>query len=51
MVVTLVIGLVLKATIGLRADPQHEADGLDDGQHAESAYDLHVRGGRLEPGR
>jgi Amt family ammonium transporter len=51
MAVTLVIGLLIKVTIGLRADPQHEADGLDDGQHAESAYDLHVRGGRLEPGR
>ena len=52
MAVTLVIGLALKATIGLRADPQHEADGLDDGLHAESAYDFHVvRGGRLEPGR
>ncbi|TWS26145.1 ammonium transporter [Tsukamurella sputi] len=52
MVVTLLIGLALKATIGLRADPQHEADGLDDGLHAESAYDFHVvRGGRLEPGR
>ncbi|MGX9295555.1 ammonium transporter [Tsukamurella paurometabola] len=52
MAVTLAIGLLLKATIGLRADPQHEADGLDDGLHAESAYDFHVvRGGRLEPGR
>ncbi|QKT07337.1 ammonium transporter [Gordonia sp. X0973] len=41
-VVTALIGLVLKRTIGLRADRQEEADGIDDAQHAESAYDFHV---------
>ncbi len=52
MAATAVIALAVKAVLGLRADPQHEADGLDDGLHAESAYDFHVvRGGRLEPGR
>lgn len=49
MVVTGLIGLVLKKTIGLRADRQHELDGIDDGQHAESAYDFHTpRGGRVD---
>ncbi|MFT4200968.1 ammonium transporter [Gordonia sp. (in: high G+C Gram-positive bacteria)] len=46
MVVTAIIAVVLDRTIGLRADPQHEADGLDDVLHAESAYDFHVDRGR-----
>lgn len=51
LAVTAVIGLVLKYTLGLRADPQHELDGIDDAQHAESAYDFHTpRGGRVDVG-
>lgn len=51
LVVTAIIGLALKYTIGLRADRQHELDGIDDGQHAESAYDFHTpRGGRVDVG-
>ncbi|MGV9712899.1 ammonium transporter [Gordonia sp. NPDC003424] len=42
MAVTAIIGLALKYTMGLRADRQHEMDGIDDGQHAESAYDFHI---------
>ncbi|MCG3180333.1 MAG: Ammonia channel [Phycisphaerae bacterium] len=37
---TLVIGLVLKATIGLRVDDRQEADGLDLSVHGEQGYHL-----------
>ncbi len=51
MAVTAIIGLALKYTIGLRAHRQHEMDGIDDGEHAESAYDFHQpRGGRVQVG-
>ncbi|GAC70218.1 ammonium transporter [Gordonia soli] len=43
-VVTGVIGVAMKFTMGLRADRQHEIDGIDDAQHAESAYDFHPTG-------
>lgn len=36
--ITLVIMLILKATIGVRVSAQDEADGLDYALHAESAY-------------
>ncbi|MDF0586078.1 ammonium transporter [Tsukamurella sp. 8F] len=50
--VTAVIAFALKFTLGLRAHPQHEMDGIDDAEHAESAYDFHVaRGGRVDLGR
>jgi Amt family ammonium transporter len=39
-VLTLVIALVLKKTIGLRVDPDHEEGGLDSALHRERAYDL-----------
>ncbi|MFT4042023.1 MAG: ammonium transporter [Gordonia sp. (in: high G+C Gram-positive bacteria)] len=39
-VVTAIIAAVLKYTIGLRAEPEAEAVGLDESQHAESAYDF-----------
>ncbi|WP_084614004.1 ammonium transporter [Nakamurella lactea] len=38
-VLTTVIGLALKYTMGLRADEENEADGLDITVHGESAYD------------
>ncbi|MFW0783937.1 ammonium transporter [Gordonia sp. CPCC 206044] len=51
LVVTAIIGVALKYTLGLRAHRQHEMDGIDDGQHAESAYDFHTpRGGRVDVG-
>ena len=37
-IVTLAIILAIKKTIGVRVDPQVEADGLDYALHAESAY-------------
>ncbi|MFC7756466.1 ammonium transporter [Tsukamurella soli] len=52
MAVTALIGLALKLTIGVRSDAQDELDGIDDAEHAESAYDFHTdRGGRLPPAR
>ncbi|MFD2090990.1 ammonium transporter [Blastococcus deserti] len=47
-VVTLLIALALKGTIGLRASRKAEADGLDLAEHAEVAYDL--EGGPITPG-
>jgi Amt family ammonium transporter len=37
-VLTFVIMLILKATIGVRADDQAELTGLDLALHAETAY-------------
>ena len=34
MAVTAILAFAIDRTIGLRADRQHEADGIDDGQHA-----------------
>ncbi|SNS42837.1 ammonium transporter [Rhodococcoides kyotonense] len=50
-VVTALIALGIKAVMGVRADAQHEADGLDEHEHAESAYDFAVgHGGGKGPG-
>ncbi|MFN8096985.1 MAG: ammonium transporter [Dermatophilaceae bacterium] len=46
-VVTLVIALALKATMGWRITEDDELSGIDMAEHAESAYDLIDRGGRL----
>jgi Amt family ammonium transporter len=39
-VLTLVIALALKATLGWRVDREVESDGIDQSEHGESAYDL-----------
>ncbi len=39
-VATLVVGLVVKALIGLRIDEEDEVTGIDFADHGESAYDL-----------
>lgn len=44
-VVTLVLALVLKATIGLRISHDDEVQGIDLAVHAESAYELGDSGG------
>jgi Amt family ammonium transporter len=45
-VVALVIGYIVKFTIGFRAKRDAEIDGIDVAEHAESAYDhLSVSGG------
>ncbi|QKE84243.1 ammonium transporter [Arthrobacter sp. NEB 688] len=49
-VVTLVIALALKATMGWRIPEDVEVAGIDQAEHAESAYELATRGGRLGGG-
>ncbi|MFZ2501808.1 MAG: ammonium transporter [Nocardioides sp.] len=39
-VVTLVVGLLIRAVMGWRVADDHEIDGIDHSQHGESAYDL-----------
>ena len=39
-VVTFVIAKALDSTIGLRASEEDEESGLDQSQHAETAYNL-----------
>jgi len=39
-VLSYVIALVVKAVMGLRVDAEEEATGVDEGEHAESAYDF-----------
>lgn len=46
-VVTLALGLLLKRTMGWRIPEDDEVAGIDQTEHAESAYDLAERGGRL----
>jgi Amt family ammonium transporter len=46
-VVTLVIALALKATMGWRIPEDVETAGIDQAEHAESAYDLVSFGGRV----
>ncbi|HVW40753.1 MAG TPA: ammonium transporter [Amycolatopsis sp.] len=55
LVVTLVIAWVIHKTLGLRAEREAELDGIDEAEHAESAYDLAVQPSRrttlMEGGR
>ena len=46
-VVTTIIGLTLKMTLGWRVSDDDEVAGIDQAEHAESGYDLVSRGGRL----
>jgi Amt family ammonium transporter len=41
-VVALVVGLLVKYTIGLRVKEEHEVEGIDTHQHRESAYESAV---------
>ena len=43
-VVTAILALIVKYTIGLRLDREAEATGIDEAQHAETAYDFTVAG-------
>jgi Amt family ammonium transporter len=45
LVVTLIIGFVLDKTIGFRISEEDEAEGIDQQEHAESAYDFGTFGG------
>ncbi|OYO19421.1 ammonia channel protein [Enemella dayhoffiae] len=49
-VVSLLIALLLKAIMGLRATADVEAEGIDQAAHAETGYDLNPMGGRLGRG-
>ena len=44
-ILTAVIGLVIKYTIGLRLSEEDEVEGIDFVAHGESAYDIHTSGG------
>ena len=44
-VLTLIIGLAIKYTIGLRLTEEDEVEGIDFVAHGESAYDIHTSGG------
>ncbi len=50
-VVTLILALILKYTIGLRLNPEAEATGIDEAEHAESGYDFAVATGSVLPPR
>jgi Amt family ammonium transporter len=45
MVLTFIIGFIIKVTMGWRVDEDAERAGIDEAEHAESAYDSGVRGG------
>ncbi|HWM03416.1 MAG TPA: ammonium transporter [Actinophytocola sp.] len=40
LVATLIIGYLIKVTIGFRVDREAEVNGIDEAEHAESAYEL-----------
>ncbi|WP_028651060.1 ammonium transporter [Nocardioides halotolerans] len=44
-VLTAVVGLAIKYTIGLRVSEEDEVEGIDFVAHGESAYDIHTSGG------
>jgi ammonium transporter, Amt family len=50
-VVTLILALILKYTMGLRLDAEQEATGIDESEHAESAYNFAVTSGSVLPPR
>jgi Amt family ammonium transporter len=43
--VAVLLALIIKFTIGLRVQPDAEAEGIDVTEHAESGYDLSLTGG------
>jgi ammonium transporter, Amt family len=45
LVATAIIAYIIKFTIGLRASEEDEAVGLDESDHAETAYDFAAMGG------
>ena len=48
-VVTLILALILKYTMGLRLGAEQEATGIDESEHAECAYDFAVASGSVLP--
>jgi ammonium transporter, Amt family len=49
-VATLVVALAIKAAMGWRVSDEEEVDGIDLGEHGETAYEFASRGGRLPAG-
>jgi Amt family ammonium transporter len=49
-VVALVLGYLIKVTIGFRIDEENEATGIDETEHAETAYDFSSLGSRALAG-
>ncbi len=49
-VLTAVIGLAIKYTIGWRITDESEIEGIDSNEHGESAYDAGLLGGRFGTG-
>ncbi|WP_029252541.1 ammonium transporter [Paraoerskovia marina] len=47
-IVTLVIGLILKSTIGWRISEEDEVGGIDLAVHGESAYEIAAQGGTIK---
>lgn len=41
-IVTTILAFILKFTIGIRLNPEAEASGIDEAEHAESGYDFAV---------
>jgi Amt family ammonium transporter len=44
-VVSLILGLIIKYTIGIRASEEDEFKGMDESEHAETSYDFAAVGG------
>jgi Amt family ammonium transporter len=50
-VVTTILALIVKYTIGLRLNEEDEASGIDEAEHAETGYDFAVAGAASIHGR
>jgi len=50
-IVTTILALILKYTIGLRLDEEDEVNGIDEAEHAETAYDFATVGSGSVLGR
>jgi ammonium transporter, Amt family len=50
-VVTTILALIVKHTIGLRLNEEDEASGIDEAEHAETGYDFAVAGAASIHGR
>ena len=40
LIVTLIIGYLIKVTVGFRVSDEEEVNGIDEAEHAESAYEF-----------
>ena len=49
-IITLVIALAIKFTLGWRISEEDEVEGIDYTEHGETGYDLVSRGGGPRPG-